>query len=123
MNTITPEVLSPEPKAEDPAPVHTQHNQQALMVRETGGAVGRALSMEELKANLRFVHQVMQDVMTEDVDYGKVPGCGDKPGLFQPGRPKAIDDLPTDRSRFGRAGNRFPWVSSGILFSHRRKGA
>lgn len=90
MNTITPEVLSPEPKAEDPAPVHTQHNQQALMVRETGGAVGRALSMEELKANLRFVHQVMQDVMTEDVDYGKVPGCGDKPGLFQPGAQKLL---------------------------------
>jgi hypothetical protein len=87
---ITPEILSPEPKAEDPAPVHTQHNQQALMVRETGGAVGRALSMDELKANLRFVHQVMKDVMTEDVDYGKVPGCGDKPGLFQPGAQKLL---------------------------------
>lgn len=88
VNKIMAEVV-PVP-GEEPAQGQVTQHTQALMVRETGGAVGRALSLEDLKENLRFVKQVMQDVMTEDVDYGKVPGCGDKPGLFQPGAQKLL---------------------------------
>lgn len=63
---------------------------QALAVRETNGAIGRALSIEALHANLEFIRQVMAREMNEGQDYGKVPGCGDKPGLFQPGAQKLL---------------------------------
>jgi len=46
------------------------------------------LSVTQVKAGLVAIHEVMRDCMTEGQDYGKVPGCGDKPGLFQPGAQK-----------------------------------
>lgn len=61
---------------------------QALQVRETGGAIDRAMTIDELRSNLAFIKDVMRTVMVEGQDYGKIPGCGDKPGLFQPGAQK-----------------------------------
>jgi hypothetical protein len=46
------------------------------------------LSVAQVSAGLKAIHEVMRDCMTEGQDYGKVPGCGDKPGLFQPGAQK-----------------------------------
>lgn len=63
---------------------------QALTVRERGGAVGKPLTVEELHARLEFIRQVMRTEMKEGTDYGKIPGCGDKPGLFQPGAQKLL---------------------------------
>jgi len=63
---------------------------QAVAIRETGGAIGRAMSIDELKENLNFIREVMANVMKENQDYGKIPGCGDKPGLFQPGAQKLL---------------------------------
>ncbi len=54
------------------------------------GAVGRAMSVDELTANLAFIRDVMKNVMKEGTDYGKIPGTGDKPGLFQPGAQKLL---------------------------------
>lgn len=42
----------------------------------------------EMKNRLNLIREVMASSMVEGQDYGKVPGCGDKPGLFQPGAQK-----------------------------------
>jgi hypothetical protein len=46
------------------------------------------LSVTQVQSGLRAIHEVMRDCMKEGQDFGKVPGCGDKPGLFQPGAQK-----------------------------------
>lgn len=48
------------------------------------------LPLEELHNQLDFIRQVMAREMKEGQDYGKIPGCGDKPGLFQPGAQKLL---------------------------------
>lgn len=63
---------------------------QAVVVREQGGAVGYALSIEDLHRNLEFVRDVMRKEMREGQDYGKIPGTGDKPTLLQPGAQKLL---------------------------------
>lgn len=63
---------------------------QALAVRDTGGAVGYALSLEELHRNLEYVRDVMRKEMREGQDYGKIPGTGEKPTLLQPGAQKLL---------------------------------
>lgn len=64
--------------------------QMAVAMRQQGGAVGRAMTIDELHENLEFIRQVMAREMSEGQDYGKVPGCGEKPGLFQPGAQKLL---------------------------------
>lgn len=59
-------------------------SEQALAVREEP----RTLSLTQVRTGLDAIRQVMRECMTEGQDYGKVPGCGDKPGLFQPGAQK-----------------------------------
>lgn len=63
---------------------------QALAVIEQGGAVGKPMTPDELHAQLEFIRTVMKREMKDGVDYGKIPGCGDKPGLFQPGAQKLL---------------------------------
>lgn len=63
---------------------------QAMTVRETGGAVGRTMTVDELHRQLQFVREVMAKEMKEGVDYGKIPGTGDKPSLLQPGAQKLL---------------------------------
>lgn len=60
---------------------------QAVVVREHN-EVAQPLSLSEIEQRLDFIKQVMAKRMAEGVDYGKIPGCGDKPGLFQPGAQK-----------------------------------
>lgn len=83
-NTI--EVEATTQPADPPAANQTQ----ALTVRQQGGAVGRALTVDELSEKLKFIRRVMKEVMKEDQDYGKIPGTGDKPSLFQPGAQKLL---------------------------------
>ncbi len=65
--------------------------QNPLAVTKVGmTAVGRALGLDELKANLDFIRDVMQNVMKEGKDYGKIPGTGDRPTLLQPGAQKLL---------------------------------
>lgn len=63
---------------------------QAVSVREQHQSLAAAqpLTMQQVRAGLNAIHEVMRDCMTDGQDYGKVPGCGDKPGLFQPGAQK-----------------------------------
>lgn len=62
---------------------------QALQ-RVESGAVGRALSIDELHRNLEFIRDVMRREMKEGQDYGKIPGTGEKPTLLQPGAQKLL---------------------------------
>jgi hypothetical protein len=67
-------------------------NQTALAVRPAEGsqAVGKAMTVQEVSAQLAFIKEVMASVMKVDQDYGKIPGTGDKPSLLQPGAQKLL---------------------------------
>lgn len=43
------------------------------------------LTPQEVLGRVALVQQVMGSVMKNDEHYGKIPGCGDKPTLLQPG--------------------------------------
>lgn len=68
----------------------SQRPTQALAIRQETGAVGRAMTLDELKTNLQFIRDVMRQEMKVGQDYGKIPGCGDKPSLLQPGAQKLL---------------------------------
>ena len=63
---------------------------QAVAVREPQLSVQHyePLTPSQMRTRLDLVRNVMKEAMTEGQDYGKIPGCGDKPGLFQPGAQK-----------------------------------
>ncbi len=42
----------------------------------------------DVVTQVKLIQQVMSDVMRDGEHYGKVPGCGDKPTLLQPGAEK-----------------------------------
>lgn len=60
------------------APVLEEYRARFVMTPEEAG---------ELDKQLR---QCMRAVLVENVDYGKIPGMGDKPSLFKPGAEKLI---------------------------------
>lgn len=66
----------------------TEQPATAVALREQTVAVDRPLTLDEIHEQLEFIKAVMAREMKEGHDYGKVPGCGDKPGLFQPGAQK-----------------------------------
>lgn len=87
-NPVEVEVMNPEHQEQS----RPQPPSQAVTTYQPAGAgaVGQAMSVNELKENLSFIKKVMVEVMKEGADYGKIPGCGDKPGLFQPGAQKLL---------------------------------
>jgi len=50
----------------------------------------KPLSAVDLKAQVNLIQDVMKAVMKDGEHYGKIPGCGDKPSLLQPGAQKLI---------------------------------
>lgn len=42
----------------------------------------------QIKHQVQAIQQLMNDVMKDNSHYGKIPGCGDKPTLLQPGAQK-----------------------------------
>ncbi len=48
----------------------------------------RNLTALEVQAQVNLIQEVMRQVMKEDVHFGKIPGCGDKPTLLKPGADK-----------------------------------
>ena len=85
------------------------------------------LSVSQVKAGLTAIHEVMRDCMTDGQDYGKVPGCGDKPGLFQPGaqklsmmfqlNPAVAQETVTDYPNFHRGYRLVVRVTAGSKFA------
>jgi hypothetical protein len=56
-----------------------------------GGLVAipmQSLSVQEVRAHAALIQDLMKSVMIENVHYGKIPGCGDKPALYKPGAEK-----------------------------------
>ena len=83
--TITTKApVSKCPYMTEPEPIETS----AVAIRETGGAVGQALSVNEIIAQVNLIQNVMRSVMTEGEHYGCIPGCGTKKTLLQPGAQK-----------------------------------
>lgn len=60
----------------------------AVVVRDNNTAVGQALSVNEIVAQVNLIQQVMAKVMKDGEHYGTIPGCGDKKTLLQPGAQK-----------------------------------
>lgn len=60
----------------------------AVAVREPSGAVGQAMSIRDIIAQVKLIQDVMREVMKENEHYGTIPGCGDKKTLFLPGAQK-----------------------------------
>jgi hypothetical protein len=60
----------------------------AVVVRDNNNAVGEALGVDQILAQVTLIQNVMHKVMHEGEHYGKVPGCGDKKTLLQPGAQK-----------------------------------
>ena len=48
------------------------------------------LSAIDIRKQVNLIQEVMKNVMKENVHYGKVPGCGDKPTLLKPGAEKLM---------------------------------
>ena len=48
------------------------------------------LTAADIKGQVGLIQDVMRQVMRENEHYGKIPGCGDKPTLLQPGAQKLI---------------------------------
>jgi len=48
----------------------------------------RNLTAMDVQAQVNLIQEVMKQVMKEDVHYGKIPGCGNKPTLLKPGADK-----------------------------------
>ena len=62
---------------------------QMALAKVESGALGRAMTIEELHENLEFIRNVMKKEMKEGQDYGKIPGV-DRDCLFQPGAQKLL---------------------------------
>jgi hypothetical protein len=57
--------------------------EEALMIRPEG-----TLTIEQVKAQVVVIQEVMKEVMEEGQHWGTIPGCGKKPALFKPGAEK-----------------------------------
>jgi hypothetical protein len=48
------------------------------------------LAVNDILSQVRLIQEVMHAVMKEGEHFGKIPGCGDKPTLLQPGAQKLL---------------------------------
>ena len=48
----------------------------------------KALDIQQVKLQVQQVNHLLKEIMQVDQHYGKIPGCGDKPTLYQPGAQK-----------------------------------
>jgi hypothetical protein len=96
---------------------------ETVVVRRESGP----LSVVQVSAALKLIHDVMRECMEEGKDYGKVPGCGEKPGLFQPGaqklsmmfqlNPEVKDEVISDYPNFHRGYRLVVRVTNGPKFA------
>lgn len=61
-----------------------KENQELAVVKES------PLSAVDIRKQVNLIQEVMKNVMKENIHYGKVPGCGDKPALLKPGAEKLM---------------------------------
>lgn len=67
---------------------------QALAIREQSALAVQGsdspLTVAQVLEQVNLVQQVMRNTMKEGEHFGKIPGCGDKPTLLQPGAQKLL---------------------------------
>jgi hypothetical protein len=59
--------------------------------RGDGAALAMVSTADEARARLAELQDFVRSAMIPDVDYGKIPGTGDKPTLLQPGAQKLCE--------------------------------
>lgn len=59
-------------------------------MNEIVAAETQPLSVQQIKANIQTIQQVMAGVMKNGTHFGTIPGCGDKPALLKPGAEKIL---------------------------------
>lgn len=47
-------------------------------------------TIEDVRKNTKLVKKILKEAMVDKVDYGVIPGCGDKASLFKPGAEKLM---------------------------------
>lgn len=52
------------------------------------GDANLPMNEQQIQDQVNLIQRVMKKVMKEDVHYGTIPGCGDKPALLKPGAEK-----------------------------------
>ena len=57
-------------------------------MKEMSLTENKSMTAGDVQAQVNLIQQVMKQVMKENVHYGKIPGCGDKPTLLKPGADK-----------------------------------
>jgi len=50
-----------------------------------------AITIGEAKARIELLQEFVKEMMVEGLDFGFIPGCGDKPSLLKPGAEKLCD--------------------------------
>lgn len=60
----------------------------AVAVREPQPVSTQAMGVREILDQVKLIQEVMHSVMVENEHFGKIPGCGDKKVLLQPGAQK-----------------------------------
>jgi hypothetical protein len=56
-----------------------------MLQDDTAITVSTAMTVHDVVGRVRLVQEAMKSVMKENEHYGKIPGCGNKPTLLQPG--------------------------------------
>lgn len=63
---------------------------QLQVIEQQPLTVAPALGVQDILAQVRLIQEVMTAVMKDGEHFGKIPGCGDKPTLLQPGAQKLL---------------------------------
>jgi len=74
--------MNPEP------PIETEVVNQAIAVRPQTAVSTEPMGVKDILAQVKLIQDVMRSVMHEGEHFGKVPGCGEKATLLQPGAQK-----------------------------------
>lgn len=61
-----------------------KENQELVVVKES------PLTAIDIRKQVNLIQSVMKEVMKENIHYGLIPGCGDKPTLLKPGAEKLM---------------------------------
>ena len=93
---------------------------QPATIPSTTSATSMMMSLQELALRASMVSQIKQQIMKENIHWGKVPGCGDKPTLLKNGAEllcmafKLASDTHADISDLG-AGHREYTVTTTLM--------
>lgn len=65
-------------------------NEKEIVVYADKMKSSEPMDFLDIRKNTALVKKALKDLMVKGVDYGTVPGCGDKLGLFKPGAEKLM---------------------------------